>query len=117
MWTQFMDMHSGGGTKTDHSHIYIEADEEAATAEFKRRYGRDPHNVTCDCCGEDYSISTSATLEQETGYNRGCTYDVETNKYVERHNEEGWLKYQPLEEFLKQDGLCFIYAKDIGKED
>lgn len=64
MFTRFFDMHSGGGQKLDWPLIIIEAGEEAAVAEFERRFGRDPHNVTCDCCGSDYSVRECETLAE-----------------------------------------------------
>lgn len=55
-WTKFYDLHSGGGQKLDYSEFYIEADEPTARAIFEERFGRDPDNVTCSCCGSDYSV-------------------------------------------------------------
>jgi hypothetical protein len=57
MWTHFNDMHSGGGRKLDYEHIFIEAEEEKAAELFERIFRRDPYNVTCYCCGPDYSIN------------------------------------------------------------
>lgn len=64
MWTCFFDMHSGGGQKLDYNKIYIEGDEATARVEFKRRFGRNPDNVTCSCCGEDYDVCEYPTLEE-----------------------------------------------------
>lgn len=80
-WTQFMDMHSGGGQKLDWQYIYIEAPEAEAKIIFQNRFGRSPDRVTCTCCGEDYSASESPTLEEATQYERGC-------RWVE--DERGW---------------------------
>ena len=72
MWTSFMDMHSGGGTKEEpYEYIYIEAPENEAITIFYNRFGHNPHRVTCTCCGEDYSVSSDETLELITAYNRG----------------------------------------------
>lgn len=54
MYTSFFDLHSGGEAKTDYPRIYIEAPEEKAVAIFTALFG-DPDNVTCGCCGVDYS--------------------------------------------------------------
>lgn len=82
-WFRFMDMHSGGGRKTEWDQIYVEAEtEDDACAIFEKRTGRDPNHTTCKCCGGDYSISGSTTLEQATGYDRGCDYVGDA--YVER---------------------------------
>lgn len=70
-WTQFMDMHSGGGSKEDQQYIYIEAPGREAVVIFYNRFGHNPHRVTCTCCGSDYSISESATLDEATQYERG----------------------------------------------
>jgi hypothetical protein len=56
MWTRFYDLHSGGGRKTPFECIYIEAEEETAIAAFTRIFDRDPGNVTCTCCGADFSV-------------------------------------------------------------
>ena len=56
VWTRFFDMSSGGYEKLDYTVIWIEAPEEEAVKIFEDIFGRDPNNVTCPCCGEDYSI-------------------------------------------------------------
>lgn len=80
-WTQFWDMHSGGGQKLKWAKIYIEAPEKEAISVFYSRFGRNPHRVTCTCCGEDYSITESDTLEEATAYHRGCKWDKSQNGY------------------------------------
>lgn len=55
MYTRFYDMHSGGGQKTDYATIYIEAAEEDAKNIFLGRFHRNPDQVTCNCCGEDFA--------------------------------------------------------------
>ena len=92
MWTRFMDMHSGGGQKEDFVRCYIEAPEAEAVAIFYNRFRHNPNRVTCTCCGEDYSITESETLEDATEYDRG---DV------------------PLVEYCKQEGVCVIRASQI----
>lgn len=73
MWTQFWDMHSGGGTKEPpYDKIYIEAPEGEARVIFFNRFGHNPERVTCTCCGDDYSIDESPSLKRLTGYHRGC---------------------------------------------
>ena len=67
LFTKFMDMHSGGGCKLGAEYIYIQADEDDATAIFKGVFDIDPYNVTCDCCGEDYSIYEKTNPEIENG--------------------------------------------------
>jgi hypothetical protein len=92
MWTRFMDMHSGGGCKLDWEYIYIEAPEEEAIEVFSNKFGRDPEDVTCDCCGPDYCISEYDTLEEAT------RYDVISS----------------LEEYLERDDVFVMNNVEIG---
>lgn len=73
-WTQFHDMHSGGGQKLEWAQIFIEAPEAEARRIFESMFDRDPDNVTCDCCGADYSVSEDVSLAQATGYERRCRH-------------------------------------------
>jgi len=57
MWTRFYDLHSGGLPKTKWAVIWVELPEDEAVEWFKKRFDRDPNNVTCTCCGGDFSIS------------------------------------------------------------
>lgn len=56
MFTRFFDMSSGGREKLEWQVIYIELPEKEAIKYFKKKFGRDPNNITCPCCGEDFSI-------------------------------------------------------------
>lgn len=56
MWTKFFDMSSGGSEKLGACTIWIEASKGEAVDLFERIFDRAPYNVTCDCCGEDYSV-------------------------------------------------------------
>jgi hypothetical protein len=69
-------MSSGGGTKVDnYDYILIEADSERQGRDiFEERFDRDPENVTCSCCGSDYSIQGYDTLEEASAYDRHCEY-------------------------------------------
>jgi hypothetical protein len=142
-WTQFHDMHSGGDQKLDWGHIFIEADEERARVVFQERFGRDPDNVTCDCCGADYSVTECKyTLAQATGYERGCRpletpRDPNTRRflpvedpwfhehyYLEKGEEprapytaepeKSWHKYRTLDEYLKSGEALVITAEEIS---
>lgn len=55
VWTRFFDLHSGGYRKFDFDVAYIELPEDEAIEYFTDRF-QHPHSVTCDCCGEDYSV-------------------------------------------------------------
>lgn len=62
-WTLFWDMHSGGDTKLPpYEMIYVPLDKTAAIQWFEHVTGRCPDNVTCPCCGEDYSVSSGTSL-------------------------------------------------------
>jgi hypothetical protein len=138
MWTKFWDMHSGGGQKAKWAMIYIEAPETEAKTIFYNRFGHNPDRVSCTCCGSDYSISESESLEDLTGYHRGCDYayiNKKTGKeipeseafisgkgvkrgyigrYVERPNEKYTFKsYVTLEDYEKQPDVLVIRAAEI----
>jgi len=63
MFTQFFDSYSGGSRKEDFDVIAIELAETMSIDWFERKYGHDPLNITCKCCGSDYSIYEAETLE------------------------------------------------------
>jgi hypothetical protein len=134
-WTRFMDMHSGGSQKEDFAKLYIEAPRAEALAIFYNRFGHNPERVTCTCCGDDYSISESETLEQATAYDRGCGWSEETGGYVEEPPTNYRAKYEtyvPLDTYVAagvdtnammsqidkagktvKPKVAFIFAKDI----
>jgi hypothetical protein len=108
-WTHFHDMHSGGGQKLQWAHIFIEADEKEAREFFEAAFDRNPDHVTCNCCGNDYSVSSEESLEQITGYYRNCEYvyfDAEGNE-VER--EDVWIAGKGFE-----DGVTSKYVERQG---
>jgi hypothetical protein len=115
VWTQFHDMHSGGGTKEDYNQIFIQAPQDEAELIFYNRFGHNPYRVTCSCCGEDYSITEAATLEQATGYERACAYDK--TGYLEHHNGNKWQKYRTVAEYIASDEAFFIWEADIKDEE
>lgn len=61
--TIFFDMSSGGKEKLPWTLIIIEADKPKAIEVFELKWHRNPHNVTCNCCGSDYSISEYKSLD------------------------------------------------------
>jgi hypothetical protein len=141
MWTQFMDMHSGGGRKLDWEYIYIEAPQAEAEAVFFAKFKRNPNRVTCTCCGPDYSITESEDLAQATAFERGCGYayfDADgtehdedywyslpreergsvAGRYVERKSTRfSYREYVPLEDYMKFDGVHFVPASHIEPEE
>lgn len=142
VWTQFWDMHSGGGLKEDFSMLYIEAPKDEAISVFYSRFGHNPHRVSCTCCGADYSI-TSDNLQQLTGYHRNLRHASplrkedwwevsdevrraanEQSRYLEPDEEipDGWHvddrffkrgEQMTLSEYLAQDGIEYILAAEI----
>lgn len=122
-WVQFMDMASGGGGKEKYSYIYIEAsNEEEAAIIFYNRFGHSPHRVSCTCCGEDYSVSYSETLEEATAYNRGCGWDETEKKWAEGPGGSAWKEYVPLGEYLislcnVKGGILVIPETEIKPEE
>lgn len=138
MWTSFMDMHSGGRAKVcPYEFIYIEAAEKEAIAIFKDRFDRDPHNVTCECCGEDYRIDSNESLASLTAFRRGCQQEMrlpdgrvirKADEYkklsqaeldslveftIEGHREGSFYAYTTLEEFSKREDVLIISKKEI----
>ncbi len=90
-WTQCMDMHSGGGQKEDFAYLYIEAPEREARAIFYNRFGHSPDRVSCTCCGEDYSLTESDSLEDATAYNRDLRYVDDVRGRDGLYRGEGWV--------------------------
>jgi hypothetical protein len=83
--TRFMDMHSGGKLKTPFTQIYIDAPLKDALDIFKNKFKRDPDNITCKCCGEDFVYEEHESLDEATAYDRKCEwveskYDLNTAK-------------------------------------
>lgn len=141
-WTEFMDMHSGGGQKLDWAYIYIEAPKDEASVVFYNRFGRNPNRVTCTCCGADYSLTESETLEQATAYNRGCDYAYFRPDGTECPKDEAWVycvglrpgyrggyverpsetrfsfnPFKPLDEYLASASVKVIRADEITADE
>ena len=136
-WTRFMDMHSGGGLKEEpYEYVYIEAPEDEAKVIFYNRFGHNPNRVSCTCCGSDYSITESDSLEEATAYNRGCAFayfdhkghevakanqvpgKIYLGRYVEYQDpERTHRKYTPLSEYKTQKEVLVIPASEIKSEE
>lgn len=98
-WTLFWDMHSGGSTKEPpYEKIYIEAPITEANVIFYHRFGRVSEEVDCPCCGDNYSVSESDSLEQATDYHRDCEYSD---------------TFLTIEEYIKQKDVLIIRSTDI----
>jgi len=123
MWTQFWDMHSGGGLKEKWHYIYIEATKEEAKVIFYNRFGHNPERVTCTCCGPDYSISEEKNLSRLTAYHRNCKF-VKNKKqkggghYIEKQDEKKLKRnasYETPEQYSKREDVLIIPASKIKK--
>ena len=115
MWTQFWDMNSGGGRKEDFGMCYIEAPVDEARIIFYNRFGHNPDRVSCTCCGADYSIDESESLEQATGYDRGCDYD--DTGYVEKHCGESYRPYVAMSDYIARPDIYVIPADKIAADE
>ncbi len=62
--TLFFDMSSGGSEKLDWRRIIIEAGKYEAIGIFQSIFDRDPQNITCGCCGEDYVIDEYKSISE-----------------------------------------------------
>lgn len=141
-WTQFLDMNSGGGRKEPWDRIYIEAPEEEAKVIFYNRFGHNPERVTCTCCGDDYSISESESLEQASAFHRHCAsayFNKKTGKrwtkgknrfdrpddyqnwdwrYLEEQETGEYAQtYIPIDAYLETDEVLVIRADEIKPEE
>jgi hypothetical protein len=117
-WTVFNDMHSGGGKKLQWAVVYIEASEEVAVRFFRQRFGRDPRNVTCDCCGRDYDIcSERESFVQVSAYHRDCYHDSDTDHFEERvRGPESCWKYRTADEYAAGRDAKVIFADEIAPQ-
>lgn len=114
VWTHFMDMHSGGGKKLKHEHIFIEAPQDVAEIVFYNKFGRNPYRVTCTCCGEDYSVNEYKDLAQATAYERHCAYDSKLKQWVEKKDTTSYARdHIPLEDYIASGEALFIYESEI----
>ncbi len=117
-WTTFWDMHSGGSQKEDYSIIYIEAPLKEAKVIFYNRFDHSPDRVTCICCGEDYSISESDSLDQASGYHRNCKWGKEDKRYIEEQVEPNFGRlYQTVDQHINSNHIFAIFDKDIKENE
>ena len=101
MWTRFMDMHSGGGAKEDFEFLLVELPEREAVVYFYNKFGHNPYRVTCTCCGEDYSVGEDETIQNITGFDRGCRYA--TPKTPKKGDRGFYIEEGPIPEGYKVD--------------
>lgn len=111
MFFEFWDTGSGGTLKAPpYKMIYIEAlSLKDAVNIFVERFDVDPYNVSCRCCGQDYSIESNESLEILTCFNRNAHYNETEERYIEEQDpEKTWAEYVSLEEYLKQPNVLLI---------
>ena len=112
MFTRFMDMHSGGGTKeAPYETIYIEAGEDEASVIFYNRFGHSPERVSCTCCGRDYSTSEAESLELASAYDRKCDWDKKAKDY-----DLSTAKVS-IDDYVKRPDVLVIRASEIKDDE
>lgn len=110
-YTRFFDMCSGGNQKLAWSVIYVNLPENEAIEWFENRFNRNPNNVTCNCCGEDYSISSADTLENLTQFQRNQKFRemvVKNNPNIDYETYRKITEEISLEEYLSLDDVLYI---------
>lgn len=91
---KFTDMNSGGFTKSKYKTILIQCENETEAMElFEARFDRNPRNITCDCCGYDYSISEYDSLEEATAFDRMCQMSQDYNTFHEKPSTDEDAEY------------------------
>lgn len=107
MWTLFWYRHFGGCTKEEpYEKIYIESPKKEAEVIFFNRFCHNPNRVTCTCCGAEYSIDESETLEEACEYHRKNYW-----------NELGQKKELSVEEYMNLPNVLVISANEIKSEE
>lgn len=121
--THFHDMHSGGELKTKYGHIFVEASKSQAVEFFNSWFDRDPHHVTCSCCGADFSVTKYQSLRYATAYLRNCQFkEVDREQggghYIEAPKTIGGeeLEHLSVEEYLDHEDVAFFSSEDVEKE-
>ena len=111
MWVEFWDMYSGGHLKLEpYEQIYIEASSiEEAIEIFYNKFGIDPYNITCSCCGIDYEINSHESLKQLTAFHRNCEWSEEKGCYIEKPDKYG--EYISLRKYLRRPDVLVIRKK------
>lgn len=103
-WTLFWDMHSGGYVKEmPYEQIYIEAEEKEAIKIFCNRFGHDPLDSTCSCCGKNYYVKEYDSLTEASEYHRNENYESKFTGYPEIS----------LEDYLEHKNVLVIRIEDM----
>lgn len=113
-------MHSGGSTKVKpYNKLYMEAPQRIAEIVFYNRFGRNPHRITCTCCGEDYSLSEYDSLEQASAYHRNCAYDKKEERWIEQPDTSYGSRKEliSLKDYCASEDVLVIRADEITDEE
>lgn len=109
MWTRFTDIHSFGYKKTQYSAMFIEANLDRAVEAFEARFQRNPYNVTCTCCGPDYSVyEDEAPDESEVSRDDVCV--IPAAEVLSLIGPEDALKFTKLKE---QAAACAEHLEEM----
>lgn len=91
---KFTDMNSGGMMKSKYKTILIECYNQTEAIElFEGRFDRNPRNITCTCCGWDYSISEYDSFEDATSLDRMCQMSQDYETFSEKPSTDDDAKY------------------------
>jgi hypothetical protein len=115
-YTRFWDMHSGGNQKLAWSMVLVNLPKDEAIEWFENRFNRNPENVTCNCCGEDYSISSAETLEELTKFHRNEEFKwrvVKDNPHIDYDIYRQITDEISLDEYLTLDNVLYV---EVTKE-
>lgn len=120
MIVKYYDMNSGGTEKTDFKTIFIEANNETEAAGiFEENFDRNPSNVSCTCCGMDYSVSHYSSLEAATAVDRLCEMSEDWESFEEKPSTDKdaehyskFKRYMILNDFLAQSNDVKIISKN-----
>lgn len=104
-WTKFTDLQTGGYRKTAYKYIFIEGD--AAVARFQAEFDHDPFQESCECCDEDFAVSTHQTLRRATDFARNCRYAGEEDRWIEAPAEDD-DDVEPLDQFVARPEVRVI---------
>jgi hypothetical protein len=81
--------------------IYMEVKEGTASEAFQKYFGRNPDNMSCECCCEDFIYDEYDTLKEASSFHR------------ERKD------YMPLSNYMKLPEVLFVpytlYQEKVGE--
>ncbi len=83
--------------------IFMEVKTQSPEEAFKEFFGFSPGGISCECCGQDYSIIEYENLEEATEFDR-------------RRNLEPNGEKQSVHSFLKLPGVRFVSLSEQKRE-